>query len=198
MIVRQLTVPAWEAATLDEAKLWCRVDDDDTTQDAMLLMLIAAAREKVEDITGLALVERTFEVQLDEFPKGDAPILLPYPPLQSVDYLRYATADGDEEIDVGSPTSIIVDSASKPARVSPLYAESWPAAQKQPGSVRLGYTAGYTHSNAIPRRARLWIQQRVSTWFDNREHLVGGNMKDLPRDFVDGLLDDLRYREFFA
>ncbi len=197
--VKQLTAPTTEPVTLAEAKLWCRIEDDDTSQDAMLLLLITAARERAEDITARAFARRTFELRLDAFPADDSPIELPRPPLVSVESLTYATADGDVAI-AGSPEGWLVDLGGDehPGRISPLYGSSWPSALTQPGSVRIRYTAGYATSSLIPRLVRLWIQSRVSTWYEFREHILAGTLNSLPRDFVDGLLDHLRARTFFA
>ena len=196
--VRTLTEPAYEPVTLEEARIWCRVDSDDTTQDAMLLILITAARERAEDLTGVAFAERTMELRLDEFPDSDNVIEVPHPPLKSVDYVTYATDDGDLSLDVGSPSDLLVDTGSFPGRIAPAYGEGWPTARNHIGSVRIGFTGGYDNGNAIPKRLRLWLQQRVSTWFDNREHLLVGSVKDAPRDFVDGLLDNLRIGTWFV
>ena len=64
--------------------------------------------------------------------------------------------------------------------------------------MRIGYTAGYSNANEIPKRAILWMQARVSTWYENREHLQLSNLKEAPRDYVDGVLDTLRSGFFFA
>lgn len=197
--VKQLTVPTTEPVTLAEAKLWCRIEDDDTAQDAMVLLLITAARERAEEITARAFARRTFELRLDAFPADDSPIWLPYPPLVSVEYLTYGTSDGDVSVS-GSPQAWHADLGgdSLPGRLAPLYGASWPSALEQPGSVRIGYTAGYVTSSAIPRKVRLWMQSRISTWFEFREHIIAGTLNELPRDFVDGLLDHQRARVFFA
>jgi uncharacterized phiE125 gp8 family phage protein len=198
--VKQLTAPTTEPVTLAEAKLWCRIEDDDTSQDAMVLLLITAARERAEQITARAFARRTFELRMDAFPADDAPIYLPLPPLVSVSYLAYATTDGDVSV-AGSPQTWHTDLGgdSLPGRIAPLYGASWPSAITQPGSVRIGYTAGYVTSSQIPRLVRLWMQARVSTMYEFRETIVTGTIvNDFPRDYVDGLLDHYRARTFFA
>jgi hypothetical protein len=42
------------------------------------------------------------------------------------------------------------------------------------------------------------MQSRISTWFEVREQLALDKATELPRDFVDGLLDTYRARFFFA
>lgn len=197
--VRNLTEPSTEPVTLTEAKLWCRIEDDDTAQDAVILLVIRAARERGEQITQMAFARRTMELRLDAFPENDAPIWLPYPPLVSVQYITYGTTDGDVAL-TGSPESWQLDVGGMeiPARVAPLYGASWPSAVAQAGSVRIGYTAGYATASKMPATLRLWMQARISTFYEFREQIVMGNVNALPRDFVDGLLDHYRARDFFA
>lgn len=195
--VRVVTPPAFEPVTLAEAKLWLRIDDDDTDEDATVLMIITAIGEYAEELTGRAFVARTLELRLDGFPEGE--IELPFAPLRSVSSIDYLDADGVlQSLDV-SPTGWQEDTASQPGRVAPLVNTDWPATSDEMGSVRITYNAGYASPNAIPRLARLWMQARISTLFEQREQLVvGGQVSDIPRDFVDGLLDGLRVRKFFA
>ncbi len=51
----------------------------------------------------------------------------------------------------------------------------------------------------MPQRLRLWMQARISSWFENRENVViGKSVSELPHDLVDGLLDELRAVTLFA
>jgi uncharacterized phiE125 gp8 family phage protein len=200
--VRVLEAPAGEPITVAEAKTFCRVDTDD--QDAVLELLIQAARERAEDITGRATVQRELELRLDEFPNNEV-IERPYPPLISVDYIEYLDAAGDAQRLEGSPTSWIEDLYSEPGRIRPLAGTSWPATYEAPGAVRIGFTCGYApygspadYGYNVPARMRQWMQARISTWFERREHLDLANVKDLPRDYVDGLLDGLKVNRGFA
>ena len=64
-----------EPVTLDEAKAWLKVDFDD--EDTLIENLITGVREKIEEFTGLALVEKTIEYFDEEIP--DDELVLPYP-----------------------------------------------------------------------------------------------------------------------
>lgn len=195
MDVREITAPTTEPVTLTEAKLWCRIEDDDTSQDAVLLLLIRAARERAEHLTGRKYSRRQVELRLDSFPSG--PIDLPYPPLVSVDSFLYGTADGDVEL-TGSPETYQLDEGGDqtPARVAPL--TTWPTAATEIAAIRIRYTVGYASTSKMPAALRLWMQQRISTWYENREHMGLSNVTAFPRDFVDGLLDGLRAARMFG
>jgi uncharacterized phiE125 gp8 family phage protein len=195
--VKVITPPAYEPVTLQEAKLWCRVEDDDIDDEATLLLLIIAMREYAEELTGRAFVRRTLELRLEEFPEGE--IELPQAPLISVSSIQYVDGDGTLQTLDASPNTYQVDAVSEPGRVAPLYAADWPAARAVMDAVRIQYVAGYATVNLIPKKVRLWMQARISTLFENREQFVVGNIvQPIPRDFVDGLLDGLRVRRFFA
>jgi len=42
------------------------------------------------------------------------------------------------------------------------------------------------------------MQARISTWYEIREQLVIGNVSEVPRDYVDAMLDKLRTELGFA
>lgn len=207
--VRVITAPACEPVSRAEAKLWCRIDTDDSTQDSMVDLLIQAARERAEEITGQAFVQRELEAVYDEFPDSGRPIELPGAPLISVDYITYIDPNGDLQTLAGSPEQWRVDTVRKPGRVQPLNGSDWPATLvDQIGAVKIGFTCGYSYSGspqdeaqqaAIPAAARNWMHARIASFFENRESLVvGGQFQQPPRDFVDGLLDGLIVRKRFA
>jgi uncharacterized phiE125 gp8 family phage protein len=196
--VRVVTAPSFEPVTLAEAKLWCRVDDDDTSQDATLMLLIIAMREHAEHLTGRVYAERTLELSLDSFP-ASGEIALPYPPVQSVSSVYYVASDGSLTPMDSSPSSWQVDLYSVPPRVKASSTSTWPATQDAYGAVRIQYVAGYATHNLIPKTLRLWMQARISTLYEQREQVVvGQTVQALPRDFVDGLLDNLRSDRMFA
>lgn len=204
--VRIAVEPAIEPVSLADAKLWCRVDDDDTAQDAIINLLIRAARERAEEITGRALIERTLDLILDAFPDPDQTIELPYSPITGVESITYIDRDGITQTLEGSPTQWHLDADT--ARLQPLYGENWPTTRDQAGAVRIRYTCGYAVTGspdgdaekraAVPALVRQWMQARISTAFENRENLKLNTLSEMPRDSVDGLLDSLRTARMFA
>lgn len=211
-LVRHIVVleePPYEPVSLAEARLYCNIDSDITAQDAVITAMIVAARERAEDITGRAFVERRLELRLDQFPTdSQQAIEIPFPPLQLVEYIRYTDTSGTEHEMSGSPDQFFTDTGSTPGRIAPLYGASWPSSNGMPGNVRIGFRCGYaqvgspsaedTYQAGIPKRLKLWMWARVSTWYQNRDHLDLATLKDLPRDFVDGLLDGLVAHRRFA
>lgn len=194
MSVRVVQYPTTEIVTLEEAKAWARVTISE--DDALISTLIRAMREYAESITGRAFTSRQLELRMDAFPEGA--IELPYAPLVSVDYITYVDGDGEHTLS-GSPSQYQVDTASEPGRVWTLDGSSWPGTKGDTlDAVRIGFTCGYQSMQAVPVKARLWMQARLATYYEYREQLLADNGRSLPRDFVDGLLDDLIVRRRFA
>lgn len=202
-----VTAPACEPVSLANAKAWCEVESDETHWDTVIALIIQAARERAEEITGRAFVEREVEVVLDEFP--DDEVELPIVPVRSVDYIRYLDADGAMQTMSGSPSQWREYLGTDYAMVQPLIGEAWPATRDQKAAVRIGFTCGYAVSGSpvdddarralIPAVVKQWMQLRIAGFFANRESLmVGGQFQQPPRDFVDGLLDGLKVNKGFA
>lgn len=205
--VRVLEAPAAEPVTVAQVQEYCRIDADVlAAQSVIVPLLIQAARERAETITGRAFVQRRLEARYDAFPDGDEIIALPYPPLYSVEYVDYVDANGTLQRLSGSPSQWLEDTGSAPGRIQPLFGTSWPATRDQAGAVRIGYTCGYApgtgsptdYAANVPAAVKHWIFARISTWNERREHFDMANVRDLPRDYVDGLLDELRVRLDFA
>lgn len=61
-----LASPASEPVSLNEAKLWLRVDNSD--EDSLIAELIATARESAEIYTRRSFISQTLQLTLDAFP----------------------------------------------------------------------------------------------------------------------------------
>lgn len=194
-MIKVITAPAAYPVTLTEAKTWARVDSDDTSQDSVVNLLIAAMTDYAEHLTGRAFVARTLELNLPYF---TGCIELPWVPLISVTSIAYT--DINDAAQTVSSADYEVDTVSQPGRIRPVTGASWPAIGTLFNPVRIRYQAGYqspsspldlTDNSYLPAQLRTWIQARIATLYDNREHLMLNNQIAVPRDFCDGLLDSL-------
>ena len=217
--VRVVTAPAAYPVTLAQAKEWCRVDDDDASQDATLVMLIMGITNHAENVlTGRAYVERTLELSFDyasycmptsyqyasinnnrwpgyQFWPG---IQLPFPPLLAVESITYTDVHGDPQ--TMDPVTYEYDQAEEPGLVRPLFGSYWPRVGRVFNAFRIRYRAGYrpigsptdlTDNSYLPGQLRVWMNARICTLYDNRAQWAEGRLLQIPRDFVDALLDDL-------
>lgn len=179
-----------------EAKAWCRIDDDITDQDAVVDLLIAALTDQAEHLTGRAFVQREYELLLDGFVTHD--IVLPHPPLLSIDSVKYY--DLNNTLQTIDPAAYEVDLYAEPGRLRPALYQTWPTTYTRFNAVQIAYTAGYApgspssdaaYREAVPPLVKQWLQARISTLYEHREQLIRNGTVKIPRDFADGLLDSL-------
>jgi hypothetical protein len=168
--------PAAEPLTLVQVKNYLRLDSHFTSDDSHISLLISAAREHAERLTGKALAQRTFRQVLDSFPyytdsiqsqlayppsyyslprysttlwNYSQMIKLFYPPIISVERIRFVQSDGTVE-ELSQDTDFILDRICYPARIFPVPGQYWPAAYYTPNSVEIDFTAGYAAIGANP------------------------------------------------
>jgi len=167
-----VTPPATEPFTTAEAKTHLRVEiaDDDAYIDA----LTKAARLKLEDDTGRALVTQTWKLVLDGFPANDGGIIVPKSPLQSVASLKYVDSDGI--LQTVETADYAVDTATKPGWVVPAFGMSWPSPRDSMNAVELTFVAGYGAAADVPEHAKLAIKLLLGHWYLNREQVVIGTI----------------------
>lgn len=184
MGLTQLTAPAEEPLTLADAKDHLRVTHTD--EDMLIAALIATARESAEARTGRALVTQTWRHTLDTWPAHGI-IVLPRPPLVSVQEVSYLDNDGARQIIPGTDYQVITNTLL--GQVLPAYGLSWPSCRDQPGSIQVDYTAGYGAAADVPQSLKAWMLLAIGTWYARREALASGSVMELPRAFWDALLD---------
>ncbi|EKF19777.1 hypothetical protein NA2_05533 [Nitratireductor pacificus pht-3B] len=104
--------PAVEPVTLVEAKAHLRIAH--AGEDELLNGLIRAAREEVETTTGSALINQSWRMVLDDWPR-DALLLLRRPPVRQIISVTVFDADGAGS--VLDPARYHLDPVSSPARL---------------------------------------------------------------------------------
>lgn len=173
LVANRVVEPAVEPVTLDEAKLHLR--EDGSAQDAYINSLITASREYVENDILVALNTQQWQRKLDWFPRDFwEPILLPRPPLQSVESVTFIDDAGNEQtLDTGA---YIVDTDSTAGRVWRHPDVQWPETDLgRPNAVTVSYTAGYgSAASDVPEPLRHAIKLLVAQLFENRQPEVTG------------------------
>lgn len=132
-----------EPVSLDRARKHCNIDVDSSRSppgsedDDDLIDYIQIAREWCEAYCEATFARRQYEMAYTGFPF--AAIVLPNPPVVSIDSIAYDDADGVEQnID---PSTVTLRQYGRQAVVMPP-AAGWPATSGKPFSVRITYTAG--------------------------------------------------------
>lgn len=154
-----------EPLSLEEMKLYLEVDYDD--QDDMISRAITAARIKIENRCSISIAQKQFVLKIAAF---DDELALPYPPLVSVENVKYLSTDGTEKT-VSSDDYAVIQDEYFPY-IFPTSA--WPTdLAKRPDAVRVAYTAGYGYDDSppedVPQDLLQAIRLTVGAMFENRE-----------------------------
>ncbi len=194
--LRVITPATGEPVTVDDVRSHLRIDSTD--DDYLLAIYIKSARQYAENYTGRAFMPQTLQLRIDQFPTGGI-IELPKPPLSTnttdvaITFLDGASGNSTTL----SSTYYTVDSHSEPGRVLLNKDLTWPDEYNFPHAVRVQYKAGYPLDSSatggtVPEAVKQWIMVRVGQMYEHREPILTGKdafVTDIPRDFVDGLLD---------
>jgi uncharacterized phiE125 gp8 family phage protein len=188
MSLKLITPMSSPLVTTAEAKRHVHAEDfaDD---DAYLDALVEVATEHISAPSGWSgrlLGEQQWELRLDKFPADK--ICMPFPPLQSVDSIKYIDIDGDEQT-ITDFREFGIDSARGVGFVLPAYDTEWPQTREEPEAVRITFTAGYT---SAPKAAKHAILLLVGQWYDRRENASEIKMTDMPSG-VAALVETFRH-----
>lgn len=164
------TAPTHEPVDLETLKRHLRVDIDEDDEEITAFAL--AAREEVEDQTGLKLVTQTWTMYLDEFSAGE--IELPFLPVQAVTWIKYY--DSTNTLATWGATNYQSDYASRlrPARIRPVSGVSWPSTYDRMAAVEVKFNAGFGNWDDVPARLRQAIMVLTATYYEHREDVVPG------------------------
>jgi uncharacterized phiE125 gp8 family phage protein len=190
MRLKLISAPAKPPISRAEAKKQVGAtsfDDDDEYLEA----LVSAATSQIEGkygFLGIALVQQTWDLYLDEFPTCE--IKIPLPPLQSVSHVKYDDEDGIEQtIDEAEYT---VDAVSEPGWIFP--ATSWPSTFEGINSVRIRFVAGWPVVNDVPTTPdaiKHAIRLIIGHWYKNREDVSALKLASIPKG-ADALLANFK------
>jgi uncharacterized phiE125 gp8 family phage protein len=221
-----ITPPALDdpAVSLADAKVALGITDD--SQDAIVAAAINAAADVLDPAAGgwlgRALRPQIWQLQLRSFGEHRAQwrrhsphaIVLPYPPLLSVDSVQYLDVNGANQT-LASGTDFRILGIGQPfgkAWIAPLYAGSWPVCRIDDASVRVEFTCGYDDSDEsdmqMPRsltnaiilgaRALMSISTKDMTLFEDnvvgigyRRYQNSPAVADIVNKAVQGLLTNL-------
>lgn len=209
-----VTAPAYYPVTRDEVKGWVGVDSTDTTHDTAIDLLIKACTNYAENYTGRAFIKRTLRSYQPNWAnvieRAPTPlprmweanwwgeIVLPTAPLISVSEIQYYDVGGTlQTLDL---SQYLIHDFREPCVIVPAWAVSWPPHRPRHDAIQIEFVAGYApgspddengNQEVQPPELKVWLQARISTLFDNREHIMAASNVAVPRDIADGVLDDL-------
>ena len=207
--------PVAEPLTLEECREHLRVveyevDDSDSDSygahpdDTLIMAMQAAAREYVENFTGLSLTTRTLEIAMDAFPTeaedGSTAVVLPMGPVQSVVSISIGEPSSDtDEADFNiSAADYVVDLYRNPQRVSPV--SSWPSVTTATNAIKVQYVAGYAvpsdgtdFGRPLPSALRYALLLVLGHLYEHREDNAETALSTIPLG-AEALMRPLRVR----
>lgn len=154
--------------TLAEAKAQCRITD--TSEDTLVAAYINAARDYIENTTGIVCGTATRVLRYDMFAER-LPIYRA--PLISITSVSYVASDGTE-------TTLAADQYRVRERhgvatLQPAYGVTWPDTECVDGAVTVTVSVGYASNAATPDALRVAALMLVAHWYDNRGAVVIGS-----------------------
>ncbi len=180
--------PAELPISLEDAKLYCRVDHDD--EDSLIESLIAAAVGYLDGpsgILGRAIIEQEWLLELDAWPNR---LALPIEPVSSVT-VQYLDKIGTAT-DVPENQLVIIDAPSARTVLEWVDGFQAPELSDTRYPVKITITAGFGAAADVTEGIKVAIKMMVGHWYDNRETVVlGMSVAELPMA-VNALL--ARYR----
>jgi uncharacterized phiE125 gp8 family phage protein len=154
MALQIVTPPTAYPIDLSDAKLHLRVTF--SADDSLITGWIAAARDYAQDLTGKQLVVGRFNQYMDSFPalttgvpygrassRPPNAIFMERNPLLQVVSINYIDTSGVQQTIAFPNANYVVDYASDPVRITPVFGQIWPIAQPQIGAVWVTFDAGF-------------------------------------------------------
>lgn len=205
--LQQIAAPGDEPVSTKEAKEWARIEIAE--DDQLVGGLVKAARQWIENRTGMQLVTSTWLATYDRFPRYSqlgglqyasevlwsqripqtelagrywpdrASFRMPRPPLQAVSQIEYVDGATGNTF-VMDPSLYLVDATTRPGRIAPIPGGIWPIVKQQVGAVQITYTAGYGGPGAVPDTLKTALKMLVAHWYANREAAQPGAMNEVP------------------
>lgn len=182
------TEPATTPVSLDEVKAHLRVDFAD--EDELITGMIGTATEMIEAETGLALINREYEVAYDCLHRA---VILPVMPAVSVASIQFLDTDNTLQT-IDSADYRLIDRHEKP-QVIPAYGKVWPTVLAVPESVFVRYVAGHGENPAdVPETLRQAVLKTVASLYEVRANYGDMRAYAVPQNARDLISSHIRWR----
>jgi uncharacterized phiE125 gp8 family phage protein len=167
-----ITPPAAAPISIQEVRAQCRVDSVD--EDALLMAYVRSATDAVEQMSGLRLIDQTWEYTVDAFPERCGWIRLPLAPLLALTSIVYLDAQGAAQTLPVTTYLLGGLGSTTPARIILAPNQQWPSTWHGLGSVMIRFRAGWIDWNGIPESLRQAVLLLACHWFENRSTSAAG------------------------
>lgn len=155
-----ITAPTSPLISVDDMKLYLRVDSDD--EDNVIEALIEAATQAAQNFTRRQFKEAVYETILDCFANE---IKLDNSPVKELTSIKYDSVSYAENATL-DPSVYEVELGTEPARISLRDGQLWPTLFNKKAAVRIRYKSGYTN---VPKAIIQAVQFMVADWYEKRQ-----------------------------
>ncbi|MGB6119246.1 MAG: head-tail connector protein [Mesorhizobium sp.] len=153
--------PAAEPVTLADAKAQLRIGHN--SEDEFIAGLIRAARAEVEAQTGMALIDQSWRLALDRWPRDCLVMLRRYPVREILSVTVYGP---DGEAMLVDPADYEADLIGRPAR---LHVKEATAPVRRLNGIEIDFLAGFGEAGAdVPDLLKRAILVLVAHWYEFR------------------------------
>lgn len=170
-----LDAPAEPIVSVEEAEVHVR--GADPSEADLLESLVAAATTQAETFCRRRFVSQRWRLLLDTWPTVRT-LRIPYPPLASVESVKYV--DGDGVVQTLAADQYVVRTAEVPGEIWPAYGVTWPTPRSEPDAVRVEFTCGYGAAEDVPQAIKRAVLLIVGTLYMNRETVAPVAMQPIP------------------
>jgi uncharacterized phiE125 gp8 family phage protein len=168
-----ITPPTAAPISIHEIRAQCRVDANE--EDALLMAYLRSATDAIEQMTGLRLIDQTWEYTVDAFPERCGWLRLPLAPLLALVSIVYLDAQGVAQTLPITAYLIGGLGSTTPARLILAPNQQWPSTWHGLGSVMIRFRAGWIDHNSIPESLRQAVMMLTAYWFGQREAAAIGD-----------------------
>ena len=179
----QVTAPTTEPISLQEAKDYLRVDSN--VEDTLITALIKAARSKVENDTWRKMITQTLLLSMD---KNEVKkfIGITGSPIQTINYVKYFDINVVQQtLSTGSYQPNLLN---EPAIIE---ITDMPDMADRMNALQIEFVCGYGVAASVPEDLKLAMLLLIGHYYEHREAVTVGNMKDLPMAY-DALISPYR------
>lgn len=188
--------PTTEPVSVADAKKQLELAPSYTAHDQHLATLITAARQYVENHTGIACMTQTWDLVTDRLPCSDEPVYLPKYPVASITSIKYYDTSGVQQ--TWSSANYVLSTGRNPCTVRLGYGKTWPTYRLQADGIAVRFVAGYgATSTAAPAALRQAILLLVAHWFEQRTPAIVGAVTANVGHALDALLEQYRMPDEF-
>ena len=176
--LRLSTPPSLTPVSVAEAKVHLRIDSSFTDDDTYIGTLIDVATFAAENYTNLAILEQTFNLDIDAFPdyfnllKGQLRVL-------TVNSITYK--DENNASQTLAASNYVGDGTIKPARIYYTTDATIPSTFEIPNAVVVNFTMGCTAASQVPAPIKQAILLMIGTYYETRQTVSDRTFKEIPQ-----------------